>query len=72
VAHKTLRLDLVRKARIYAGAGEPAYWVIDVAGEVVHFHTEPTPEGYATVTRHGPDEALDASGVTVALGDLRG
>jgi Uma2 family endonuclease len=72
VAHETLRLDLVRKARIYAAAGVPLYWVIDVAGEEVHVHTDPTPQGYATVTRHGPDEALDACGVTVALGDLRG
>ena len=48
------------------------YWVIDVAGEAVHVHTDPTPQGYVTVTRHGPDEALDACGVTVALGDLGG
>lgn len=72
VAHETLRLDLIRKARIYAAAGVPVYWVIDVAGEVVHVHTDPTGEGYATVTRHGPAEALDAAGVALRLADLGG
>jgi Uma2 family endonuclease len=54
------------------GAGVvPEYWVIDVAGGVVHVHTDPTAEGYATVTRHAEDESLDACGVTLTLRDLR-
>lgn len=71
VAHETLRLDLVRKARIYAAAGVPVYWVIDVHHDVVHVHTDPTPDGYALVTQHDPDEELDACGVTLTLADLR-
>jgi Uma2 family endonuclease len=70
VADSTLRLDLVRKARIYAAAGVPEYWVIDVAGSIVHVHTDPTAEGYASVTSHGADEPLDACGVPLTLRDL--
>jgi Uma2 family endonuclease len=71
VAETTLRLDLVRKARIYAAAGVPEYWVIDVAGDIVHVHTDPTADGYATVIRHGEDEPLDACGVSLTLRELR-
>ncbi|MEX2620537.1 MAG: Uma2 family endonuclease [Egibacteraceae bacterium] len=71
VADSSLALDLVRKARIYAAAGVPVYWVIDVAGDVVHVHTDPGGQGYASVTRHSADETLDACGVSVALRELR-
>lgn len=71
VADSTLRLDLVRKARIYAAAGVPVYWVIDVSADTVHVHTGPTGGGYTTVISHGPDDVLDACGVTVKLRDLR-
>jgi Uma2 family endonuclease len=71
VADASLRLDLVRKARIYAAVGVPEYWVIDVARGVVHVHTDPTGEGYATVRRHGEDATLDACGVPLTLRELR-
>lgn len=71
VADATLPLDLDRKARIYAAAGVPVYWVIDVAGGIVHVHTDPAGESYATVTRHAEDEPLDACGVTLTLRELR-
>jgi Uma2 family endonuclease len=71
VSDSSLRLDLVRKARIYAAAEVPVYWVIDLPGGVVHVHTNPTAEGYATVTRHGPEEPLDACGVMLTLQELR-
>lgn len=71
VADSTVRLDLIRKARIYAAAGVPTYWVIDVGRDVVHVHTEPTPDGYASVVQHGPHDPLDACGVPLTLADLR-
>lgn len=70
VADTTVSLDLGRKARIYAAAGVPVYWVIDVNRDVVHVHTDPAAGTYATVTRHGADDPLDACGVTVTLRDL--
>ena len=70
VAETSVRLDLVRKARIYAAAGVPTYWVVDLGRDLVHVHTEPTADGYASVTQHGPDDSLDAHGVTVTLREL--
>jgi Uma2 family endonuclease len=70
VADASLRLDLVRKARISAVVGVPVYWVIDVAGGVVHVHTDPTAKGYATVHRHDEDAPLDACGVPLTLRQL--
>ena len=69
-ADTTLGLDLVRKARIYAAAGFPVYWVIDLQAGVVHIHTDPGPDGYNSVARHGPDDLLDACGVSLRLQDL--
>jgi hypothetical protein len=45
VSEETVRLDLGRKARIYAAAGVPEYWVVDDGREVVHVRTDPAPDG---------------------------
>jgi Uma2 family endonuclease len=70
VADTSVRLDLVRKARIYAAAGVPTYWVIDVNRDVVHVHTDPSEDGYGSVTERGPDDELDACGVRLTLREL--
>lgn len=72
VADATIQLDLGRKARIYAAAEVPAYWVVDLGRGVVHVHSGPSAEGYTTITEHGPDEPLDACGVTLTLRELTG
>jgi Uma2 family endonuclease len=70
VADSTVRLDLARKAPIYAAAGVPVYWVIDLPADVVHVHTVPTPDGYATIDVQPADAVLDVCGVTLTLRDL--
>jgi Uma2 family endonuclease len=70
VSDSTLRLDLIRKARIYAAAGFPEYWVIDVNTPQVHVFTQPSPQGYASAEVRGPDEELDACGVPLTLAQL--
>jgi Uma2 family endonuclease len=72
VADASLQLDLDRKARIYAQAGVPAYWVVDVPGDLVHVHADPVPGGYGRVEHHGCDDLLDACGVPITLQALRG
>ena len=42
VAHSSLRVDRVGKARIYARAGIPAYWVVNVADKVIEVYTQPS------------------------------
>lgn len=56
VAKTSRRKDRVRKARIYAQAGLPRYWIVDLVDLCVHVHGDPTPDGYALV------EAVPQSG----------
>jgi Uma2 family endonuclease len=77
VASTSQRKDLGIKARIYAAAGVPRYWVVDLAAERVVVHTDPLPgDGtaaaatYGTV-RHLPlDTDLDVLGISLRLSDL--
>jgi Uma2 family endonuclease len=46
VADSTLRQDLGTKARLYARAGIPDYWVVDIPTSKLHVLRDPAPEGY--------------------------
>jgi Uma2 family endonuclease len=46
------------KARLYAAAGVPEYWVVDVSSRSVKAHTGPSPDGYASTTDHTGDEHI--------------
>jgi Uma2 family endonuclease len=48
VADRTLRTDLGRKARIYATAGVPEYWVIDLNNRLLYVHRAPAAGAYTT------------------------
>lgn len=48
VSDSTLRFDLGTKARIYAAARVPEYWVVDVAGRAIRVFRDPRADGYAT------------------------
>ncbi len=48
VSLSSRRLDLGTKAEIYAAAGVPEYWVVDVAARTVHVHRSPATDGYAS------------------------
>jgi Uma2 family endonuclease len=41
------------KAPLYARAGVPEVWIVDLPGEVIEVHRRPTPDGYAKVERSG-------------------
>lgn len=58
VAVSSHALDRGRKAELYAAAGVPEYWVVDVPGRSVAVHREPRPAGgYESVTvQQGGDE----------------
>jgi Uma2 family endonuclease len=59
VAVSSHGLDRGRKAELYAAAGVPEYWVVDVPGASVAVHRDPQPSGgYGTVTIHGGDDQL--------------
>ena len=71
VADSSLRQDRVLKAEIYAEAGVPEYWVVDVARGVVEVRTEPVAGQYGrlvTIAR-GESIALAAFPDVAVAGD---
>ena len=57
ISDTTLRTDLRIKVPLYARAGIPEYWVVDVKERAVHVFREPGLEGYRkTVVAKGEDE----------------
>ena len=70
VAYSSLRKDLGVKAAVYAAAGVPEYWVVDLVHDVIHLHRDPGPDGYGRIDQHGFDDTLQVEGVPVRLTDL--
>ena len=52
VARSSLAIDLGVKVRVYAAAGVPDYWVLDVHAGRLHAHQSPGPQGYDHVRVH--------------------
>lgn len=46
VADSSLAHDRDVKGPLYAAAGVPVYWVVDVAANVIEVYTNPSPAGY--------------------------
>jgi Uma2 family endonuclease len=57
-ASSSRRQDLGFKAQLYARHGIPEYWVVDLDAAQVVVHTEPRPDGYARIIRHGSGARL--------------
>jgi Uma2 family endonuclease len=69
VADVTLARDRVRKARIYARAGIPTYWILNLTDRKLEVYSRPTGESpaprYQDARTLGPDES-----VAVVLEDI--
>lgn len=61
VSDATLRDDLRTKAMLYARAGIPEYWVLDVPSRRLFVHRQPAPEGYAELAAYAEEETLALS-----------
>lgn len=59
VSVSSKRTDL-RRALVYAAAGIPVYWLVDVPAGVVLEHRDPGAEGYESVSVLRDDDLLDA------------
>jgi Uma2 family endonuclease len=73
VADSTLKRDCEVKDKVYAQAGIPDYWVLDVKKRKLHIYREPTPSGYAyhLVCSEPSEVALLAfPEITVQLSDI--
>lgn len=58
VAVSSRAVDLRTKPRLYAAAGVPEYWVVDIGAREVVVHLGPRWDGYAEVRRVGAGETL--------------
>jgi Uma2 family endonuclease len=73
IADSSVRYDLGRKARMYAGLGLRDYWVIEAERLITHIHREPDATGYRSKTEHTHKERVIPALVPelgVALADL--
>lgn len=75
VANTTLRLDLGAKRKLYAAAGIPEYWVVDVPRHRLLIFTQPTVSdgSYQSARELGPEDtavALAFPEVPIRIADL--
>ena len=49
VADTSLEYDRATKGPLYARAGIPELWIVDVPGQRIEVHREPSPDGYRLV-----------------------
>jgi Uma2 family endonuclease len=70
VALCSLKLDTTIKAALYAAAGIPDYWVVDVAARRVRVFRDPGADGYMTETVLGPAGVAEPLNLDVPALDL--
>ena len=73
VADSSLPQDRLSKARIYAGAGIPEYWIVNLVERQLEVFREPTSVGYARtrILALGDSIApLACPGTLVSVADL--
>jgi Uma2 family endonuclease len=58
VADTTLGFDLTTKAALYARAGIPEYWVLDVNGRRMIVHRDPQDGRFRSVIAYTSDERI--------------
>jgi Uma2 family endonuclease len=58
VADSSLRKDRRIKEALYAAAGVPEYWLVNLVDKVVEVHREPGPDGYASIVRARRGESI--------------
>ena len=58
IAHTSLSFDLKVKAALYARAGVPEYWVLDVAGRRLLVHRNPQSGTYMDVAAYSEHESV--------------
>jgi Uma2 family endonuclease len=63
ISKSTLKYDLERKAGVYAKAGVPEYWVLDLKARRLHVFTGPTAGGWRHHTILTPREQVQCGSV---------
>lgn len=63
-------VDREVKADLYARAGVPTYWLVDVLGKAVEVRTDPGPDGYRHCEIYGRGTAVPSPAAGVAALDV--
>jgi Uma2 family endonuclease len=58
VADTSLQFDRDLKRPLYAAAGVPVVWLVDLDGQTIHVYSTPSGDHYETHATHGPDDAV--------------
>jgi Uma2 family endonuclease len=58
VAVSSPQVDRGVKVKLYARAGVPTYWLVDVPGKAVEVRTDPGPEGYGRCVLYKADDRV--------------
>jgi Uma2 family endonuclease len=58
ISDTTLGFDLTRKASLYARAGIPEYWVLDIAARRLIVHRDPQNGVYGSIAAYGEQESV--------------
>ena len=58
VAATSLSHDRSKKGPLYAEAGVPEYWIVNLVDRVIEVHRNPTASGYVDVEMRGPGETV--------------
>jgi Uma2 family endonuclease len=73
ISLSSLRRDLQQKVELYANAGIPEYWVVDLDGRRVIVHREPRAGAYVHTHEVGDDGALTSDvlqGLQLSVAEL--
>jgi Uma2 family endonuclease len=70
VADTTLKRDRIVKKRIYATAGIPFYWVLDLTRHRLVVYSEPQGGDYAQRVLYAPDQSVAVILDGHAVGDV--
>jgi Uma2 family endonuclease len=71
VADSSLHIDRTTKRDLYARAGIPEYWVLDIAGQRMFVHRRPVEGRYVEVVELGIDERVSPAAAPDAATTVR-
>jgi Uma2 family endonuclease len=70
VAQASAGFDRNRKSVLYARAGIPELWIVDLTERRVDAHTDPSRRGYRRIRGYGPAETIEWSGETLPVDEM--
>jgi len=70
VADTTLSSDLTIKRDLYARAGVPEYWVLNMKGRKLIVHRDPKDGKYASTTTLTSRDTVSIAGQSIRIADM--